>query len=36
MWRHLENFWRWWGAETFSDQSKTQTTCNRVVIDNNQ
>ena len=25
-----------WGAETFSDQSKTQKTCNMAVIDTNQ
>ena len=25
-----------WGAETFKDQSKTQTPCNMAVIDTNQ
>ena len=35
-WGHLENFWSGEGAETFSDQSKTQTTCHMAVIDTNQ
>ena len=38
---HVETFRKFlvvelWGAETLSDQSKTQATCNMVVIDTNQ